>query len=154
MALLILVGVMAFALLGRGLYGWLALGEEAHSFKRQISQEDRHAEIVGAKPLPKAAIEIVIQKTKRDCIQIDRAEIDGEATWVYWHNQCGGTRQAFIKIQYKLQAPDGTVIARNYEFAASGSSLEAGEKGELKLRVPADPRAVKLVISTDYDHYN
>lgn len=129
---------------------WLAFGEGLHYFKRALSQEKRHAEIVGVtKPL-KEAVKIVISDTRDAAVRIDRAEIDGGDLWIYYKN-FGDSRVDFIEFTYKLISPDGTVVKQESSYIAAlawrskaPGSLDPGERGEAHLKIAADPRAETL----------
>lgn len=128
---------------------WLAFGEGVHYFRRALSQEKRHAEIVGAAVLPKAPIKITLSDRRDAAVKIDRAEIDGGDLWIYYRN-LGQSRVTYIQFTWRLIAPDGTVIKADdgyIEISSNNSapgSLEPGERGEARLKIESDPRAVTL----------
>jgi hypothetical protein len=131
---------------------WLGFFHDAHDFRQQLSQEDRHAELVGAKPLPKAAIVIVIDNHKNECVRVDSAEFNGSEIWVYLHNDCR-TRRNFIKVSWKAKAPDGTIIESQEHYAgAAESGLLQGEKLEYHAdRFKDDPRIQSVVVWASSD---
>jgi hypothetical protein len=124
---------------------WLRWKITDHNFDRQVSQEERRAEAVQALPLPKEPIGIVIKNKPRFCIQIERAEIDGDRIVVYAKNVCQSDADYF-EIHWKPKAPDGTVLKGNYQNWTKGK-IEAGERFEFIHRFDADPRAVVVELS-------
>lgn len=56
---------------------WLVFGQGLHYFRRELSQEKRHSEIVGAIVLPKAPMNIKISDSRDAAVRVDRAEIEG-----------------------------------------------------------------------------
>jgi hypothetical protein len=128
---------------------WLAFAEGAHSFRRLLSQEKRHAEIVGAAKLPKAPMKITVKNSRDESLEIDRAEIDGKDLWIYYKNVGPGSVRA-IQLEWRLIAPDGTVLKAEkghvsiYSENDAPDALDAGERGEAKYKLPSDPRAVSL----------
>lgn len=127
---------------------WLFFVSDLHIFRRTIQQENRHAEIVGAKPLPVAPIIIEIKHPKQYCASVDRAEIDGTDLWIYWHNGCRAPF-SFVKLIVKARAPDGTIVASIDPYVVAGEEIEPGEAREFHSAIPADPRAVTLQIWLD-----
>lgn len=149
-----LTGISTLALwaiplvLALGAIYWLVFIRGAHGFSRELSQERRHNEIVGAKVLPKSAIEIKIKNRADNPIQITRAEIDGGELWVWYQND-GQSRKEFIQIRWGLVSPDGTVIKQGYRYAGSvygAEELDPGEKGEAHVEIKSDPRADRLQV--------
>lgn len=130
---------------------WLAFGQGLHYFRRALSQEKRHAEIVGAAILPKTPLKIRISDTRDAAVQIDRAEIDGGDLWIYYKNT-GDFKKGSIRFTWKQISPDGTVVSSLSGFAdvygenRAADSLDPGERGELHLKIEPDPRAVILDI--------
>jgi len=131
---------------------WLSFGQGLHYFRRALSQEKRHAEIVGAAVLPKAAMKIKIVDARDAAVRIDRAEIDGGDLWVYYKN-VGHSRASDIGLTWRLIAPDGTVVKAHsgyvmiYSENNAPDSLEPGERGEAHYDIPSDPRAVTLELA-------
>lgn len=134
------------AALGLTALYWLWFCEGAHKFRRLLSQEKRHAEIVGARPLPKKSLQIDIESKRDSRVVIDRAEIDGHDIWVYCTNVSGGDL-TYVKVAWKLVAPDGTIVAQNYHFINTANPLGSGERIEKKLWCATDPRASTLKLS-------
>ena len=122
--------------------------EETHDYNRKVSQEDRHAELVGAAPLPVKPLNVIVKKSRNSCAVIDRAEIDGEAGWIYWHWACGGSNDAYVSLSYSLRSPDGTTISSDWNWAIASSPVESGQKFEFKINVKPDPRAVDWIVSS------
>lgn len=139
------------AILALAAIWWLAFGEGLHYFRRALSQEKRHAEIVGAVILPKGPIKITLSDSRDAAVRVDRAEIDGGDLWIYYKN-FGQQRATSIQFTWRLIAPDGTVIKADdgyIEISAENSapgSLEPGERGEAQLKIKSDPRAITLDI--------
>jgi len=134
------------AVLGLAAVYWLAFGKDLHYFRREMSQEDRHNEVVGAKILPKNAIDIQFFNKPDDVIAITRAEIDGGEVWV-WYQNVGQFRATFIEFHWSLVSPDGTVIKQDDNYAAvyrGAGELDPGEKGEVHFPIISDPRAKTL----------
>lgn len=129
---------------------WLMFADGLHIFLRTVSQEKRHAEIVGATTLPKAPIKIVIDDYRDAPIVVARAEIDGSDLWIYYKN-VGQSTVSGIEYNWRLIAPDGTVIKAQSSYISvyarnAPDSLNPGERGEAKLSIPSDPRAVTLQV--------
>lgn len=133
------------AILGVGAIVWLTFFDGAHTFDRKLSQEQRHAEIVGAKELPKAPMKIVLANRRASPVAIDRAEADGSDVWFYWSNR-SRSPVCYVEFTWKATAPDGTVVARDRTFLTT-ASVDPGERSEAHISVPADPRAVTLTLS-------
>jgi hypothetical protein len=138
------------AVLGLAAIYWLAFGEGLHYFRRVLSQEKRHAEIVGARILPREPMKITIHHQLGESLTVDRAEIDGGDLWVYYKNT-GASGVRGIQLTWRIVAPDGTVIKagdRQYVSVYSKNDapdeLDAGERGEAHFKIPSDPRAVTL----------
>ena len=137
------------AVLGLAALYWLAFAEGAHSFRRLLSQESRHAEIVGAKVIPREPMKITITNSRDAVVIVDRAEVDGKDLWVYYKNVSQG-RIHGIELEWRLIAPDGTVLKSKlgyveiYSENDAPDALDAGERGEAKYELPTDPRAVSL----------
>lgn len=134
------------AVLGLAALYWLAFGRGVHSFHRELSQEARHNEVVGAKILPKTAIDIQFRGQRDDPIKITRAEIDGEDVWV-WYQNVGQSRADYIGFHWSLLSPDGTVIKQDGTYAGvydGAQELDPGEKGEVHFPIISDPRAKTL----------
>lgn len=128
---------------------WLGFFRDAHDLNKQLTQEDRHAEIVGAKPLPKAPIEIVIKNKRSECRVIDRAELNDSELWVYYHNGCPSTTTGDT-IHWTGISPDGTVIVSGWTFTRS--DLDAGQRAEFHTTdIKADPRMVKLEVKARWN---
>lgn len=144
----------AVALLGVGSIYWLTFAHGTHDFRRQLSQESRHAEVVGARPLPKAPIKITIRLHRNSPIVIDRIERDGDDTFVYYRNVTDSAHD-YIKIMFMQHAPDGTIIGSSGGYASiygdGPDHLEAGEKAEAHFNFKADPRTVELVVNCTAD---
>lgn len=128
---------------------WLAFGQGLHYFRRALSQEKRHAEIVGAVVLPKEPLKITISDRRDAAVRIDRAEIDGGDLWIYYKN-FGSSTSSSIQFTWKLYAPDGTVVKSQWGYASihgydnAPDQLDPGERGELHLKIPPDARAVRI----------
>jgi hypothetical protein len=134
------------AVLGLAALYWLAFGKGVHYFRRELSQEVRHNEVVGAKILPKEAIDIQFAGQRDDAIKITRAEIDGKDVWV-WYQNVGQSRLQFIEFHWSLVSPDGTVIKQAWNYANvfdGAQDLDPGEKGEVHFPIASDPRAKTL----------
>jgi len=142
------------AVLGLAAIWWLVFGQELHYFSRALSQEKRHAEIVGASPLPKEVMKIVLKNQRDSPLRIERAEIDGGDLWVYYKNDGNGTLE-YIRLKWELIAPDGTIVKAQdgyvevYSENDAPGSLEPTQKGEAHYKIPSDPRAVSLVLRMD-----
>lgn len=128
---------------------WLAFGEGLHYFRRAVSLEKRRAEIVGAAPLPVAPMEIKIKSERGMPVRITRAEIDGNAVFVYAVNDSDGSVE-YVKLEWKLLSPDGTTIASEYDFSGlrfgGPHVFQPREKAEFKIKISADPRASVLFL--------
>lgn len=135
------------ALLGIAALLWFTFGSDLHFFRRAIRQEERHAEIVKALPLPTKAIDVQIKEKKNACIAIDRAEIDGGELWVYWHSQCFTDDNAFVVISWRGLAPDRTIVVSDQAYAMAGAPVSAGDKAEFHRNIQVDPRMVTLEVS-------
>ena len=149
--------VILFMAIAVGGIRWLWLYRGIRHEIRDESQESRHAEIVGAKPLPKAPLVIEIDKGSRSqCMKIDRAEIDGADIWVYFDNDCRESR-GFVEILWKGYAPDGTFVIQEAQYATNASNdMDAGERGEFHVNgIKDDPRIVrvKFSIRSQHDEY-
>ena len=137
------------AVLGLAAIYWLAFGQGVHYFRRQLSQEARHNEVVGAKILPKNAIDIQFAGRPDAAVKITRAEIDGGDVWL-WYQNVGQGRAMFIKFTWSLLSPDGTVIKQDSVYARTydgAQELDPEEKGEVHFPIVSDPRAKTLKIS-------
>jgi hypothetical protein len=130
---------------------WLAFGQGLHYFKRELSQEQRSAEAVGASALPAEPLKIVITDEKDAAVRVDRVEIDGKRVWLYYKNFGQSRVSDFIEVSWRLRAIDGTVIkskstyANLIDYDAPGG-LGAGERAEAKFDIVSDPRAVVFEI--------
>jgi len=130
---------------------WLAFGQGLHYFRRGLSQEKRRNEVVGAKILPQEPIKIRLKNLRDDAVQIERADIDGGDLYLYYRNK-SHSRSSSIRFEWRLKAPDGTVVAAKdgymsiYAVNNAPDSLEAGELGEAHLTISPDPRAVVLEV--------
>jgi hypothetical protein len=128
---------------------WLAFGQGVHYFRRELSQEARHNEIVGAKVLPKSPIQIHLSNHRDSPLIIDRAEIDGGDLWVYYKNT-GQSNVSGLRLRWQLIAPDETILKASegyihiYSENDAPDELGPGQRGEAKYKLPSDPRAVKL----------
>lgn len=144
------VFVLLFVGTAVGCILWFVLFLDAHYFNRQVSQEARANDAVGANPLPKAKLEIIIRNKRDSCRVVDKVKLDGSNLWVYWHKVC--TDNYGIQadhISWKGYAPDGTVVTSGRDEAAE---LEPGEKGEFHTeRFDTDPRVVKVVIEANWN---
>jgi len=144
------LGLLYFVLAATGIVRlrWLV-----HEQNQELSQENRRAEWVGAKPLPKEPIKLVIRDIPNECLKIDRAAIEGDYVVVYYRNSCQLDRQ-YGKIVYKGYAPDETIVVRDYAYAFTTERLFAGEKGEWRTkRFNDDPRIVKVEFYMESMHY-
>jgi len=134
---------------------WLAFGEGLHYFRRTLSQEKRHAEIVGAAILPKEPLKIHLTEGRGQVLRIERAEIDGDDLWIYYRNT-GNSSVQLIRYRWKLIAPDGTVVKSEDNYVSIHSenkapdALDAGERGEAHIKIESDPRAVTLDLSLSH----
>jgi len=137
--------IVLFIGIGLGLTIWLTFFQNAHDFNRQLSIEDRHAEAVGAKPLPEEPVKIQIDNDKDFCLVVDAAEFDGDNIWIRYHMACA---QDFAALSWKELAPDGTIVKNGYQWIISGAKMERGEKGEWKTEslFELDPRAVTVKV--------
>jgi hypothetical protein len=146
----VLTVVIAFVAVGIGFGVWFGLLRDIHWFDREVSQEDRHAEIVGASPLPKERVRLVINRRHEGCAVADRAEVDGDKLWVYYHNGCQSTISVgydnVVDVIYKGIAPDGTVVSSSYEQANWGTPLDPGQKIEFAHTFEDDPRIATMEI--------
>ena len=118
----------------------------AHSFRRVLSQERRHAIVVGAAKLPTDPYKIRLPNQRDSSLRITSAEIDGSDVWVYYQN-AGQGRVRFIELRWSLISPNGTQIKSGWHYAdteGGAGELDPGEKGECKLEIASDPRAETL----------
>lgn len=136
---------------------WLMFFSDLHTFNRQVkqdaiadSQQARANQAVGAAPLPKAPVQIVIRNVRYSCRIIDRVELDEKTLYVYWHKVCSDNYDiASDHIAWKGYAPDGTVITSGAEEAAE---IAPGEKSEFHTDdFVSDPRIVKVVIEANWN---
>jgi hypothetical protein len=138
------------AVLALAAIGWLAFVTGVVDFSRTVSQEARHAEAVGAAPLPKKAIEVVLKNKRGECRVVDKAEVDGSDIWVYWHNACGGSTEN-TTVEWRGLAPDGTVVASGWHY--TDTELAAGDKAEFHFnRVSIDPRIAAIEVKARWNN--
>lgn len=129
---------------------WLSFYMSLHYFRRELAQERRRAEAVGADPLPQEKINIKIVNPRDGSIRVTKVEIDGGDVFVYYKNVTQ-QRVEWIKFAWKLMAPDGTVI-KSYSsyaglsFTGGSAELDPGQSAELKIKIDADPRGATFEI--------
>lgn len=110
-----IVIVAAFVAVGVGFGVWLGFFKDAHDYGKQLSQEDRAAQYVGAAERPKS--KLVIKVTDDGCAHITRAEIDGTSLLMYAQNDCGYSIH-YMEWRWQTVAPDGTYLKSGYENTA------------------------------------
>jgi hypothetical protein len=99
--------------LSLGLAGsvWLGFYIGVHDFRRELSQEDRAAIVVGAEVRPKGKMKITIETPF--CVSVTRADLDGSALRLYAKNDCHQDI-SYLAWYYALVAPNGTVLHEGY----------------------------------------
>jgi|SRR5579872_302977 len=140
------------AILAIGALYWLFFVEDSHKYGRELSQEGRRAEAVGAKPLPKSEIKITIKRNSRTCLVVDLAQVDGDQVYVIVRNTCPGFMR-YAELHWKSKSPDGTVIAHDYTNQF-GSGLESGERCEVRARMVQDPRVSEVIFEISEPYYH
>jgi len=145
----VVIVVLSFVAIGVGCVVWFGFFSNVHFFNREISQEQRANEAVGAKVLPKAPLQIVIKNKPNECRVIDSARLDGSDLWVYYHNACNRTTTDDT-IHWNGIAPDGTVIVSGWTYTRS--DLESGQKAEFHADdLKDDPRMVTLEVKARWN---
>jgi len=147
----ILIIVVTFVAIGVGFGIWFELFRDMHVFHHEVSQEARHAEIVGAEPLPKEPVHLVINRKHEGCAVADQAEVDGNKLWIYYHNGCQSTISVgysnVVEIIYKGIAADGTIVSSAIRNAHWEVPLEPGQKIEFACDFEDDPRISTMEIT-------
>jgi hypothetical protein len=140
--------IVLFIGIGLGCGVWLGFFHDVHDLNRQLATEDRHAEVVGAKPLPVEPVKLQIDVERDFCLVIDSAEFDGDNIWIRYHMACA---EDFAALYWKQVAPDGTIVENGYAWIITGGGLARGEKGEFKTdeyQFHLDPRTVIVKLKT------
>ncbi len=142
---------VAFSILGLGALLWLSFFMGAHGFGRDLSQEKRHAEIVGAAPLPAKPIKIILSQGTGN-IRFSRVTLTGKEFWIYYFNS-GRSGADSHGYEIKWKAPDGTIINRLTGEMGSDTEnnapnfLQSGEHGEAHIVTNVDdPRTMTVEI--------
>lgn len=139
--------VIVFCGLALGCVIWLGFFQDTHEFKRELRQEDRKAEFVGAAERP--ASKIKVQVLKRDCTVITNATLDGEDMTVYARNDC---HQQIRYMEYRWQtiAPNGTAIGSGYTNTANCAiPMMPGKLAECSIKVGTDDRIDTVMVWTE-----
>jgi hypothetical protein len=147
----IVILVLSFVGLGVGCGIWLGFFHDWHEIDRTVLIEQRHAEAVGAKPLPKEPVKFALRAMRHNgCVTIDRIEFDGEAMWAYYHADCPGS---FVRWMARQKSPDGTIIDNWYMWIVANSHLYRGDRGEIKSDVlwHLDPRTETVEVWAETD---
>lgn len=129
-----------------------------HWFQAERKQEERHAEKVGADPLPEKKLEISIQNSPHHCQKIESAEFQGDEVWVYIRNTCrnrieANTHEAYVVINWQAVSSDNTVIQKNWTNNLYEVTLDSGQRTELHFAVHADARTAKWTVSVSNSKY-
>lgn len=145
------------AALGIAAIIWFGFYVNAHYFKREMEQEKRHAEIVGAAVIPNKPIETKINNRRNATVIIDRLEIDGSEGWIYYKN-IGRSKASFIEITVNAMAPDGTIVGvvQGYADGPFHGAIDLGpdQRAEGRFTIPTDPRTSVLEAEIEWDNFD
>lgn len=92
---------------------WLGVYIGTHRFNRELSQEDRAANAVGAEVRPTDKITFDLKKNQKHCAPVTRADLDGKTMRLYATNNCG-VELTGMDWWYALVSPDGTILHDGY----------------------------------------
>jgi hypothetical protein len=120
------------------------IGITQYFFQREVSQDQRRAEAVQAVPLPVEPIKVIIQNKPRNCLQIDKAEVDGSNLAFYYHNVCAAVVPGYVEFRWVPRAADGTAIRADYQN--KGFGREPGRNEYIYPYFTPDPRIVSIEV--------
>lgn len=132
-----------------GIY-WLAVTRGVVEVRRGFIMNSRHNEIVGAKVLPRGAVQIVLTNADAHGPVIERADIYGSQLTVWVRNDgevSRGEVGSAITLVWKIIAPNGVLIGSGYDFVSWGVPLLPGQVAEFKTSIYADSRMERLELS-------
>lgn len=138
------------AALGLAAIYWLIFVRGFMEVRRGIVMDSRHNEIVGAKSIPRGAIQMAIVDVKPDGPVIERAEIVGSDLTVWVRNDGQRTVQGVIdavEVEWKAIAPDGTIVSSGHGYCNFGVSLKPQQKSECSFSIEADRRMKRLEVA-------
>lgn len=130
--------------LGVGAMVWLGTWIAFHVWQREERQAARAATYV-ASPVPQKA-KIKITALVRDCLRVDRADLDGTDLLIYGRAPKGCTNRVgtdYTEWHWQLLSPDGTILHQGWTNLLD---LHEGTKGELKMQIESDDRAAELQV--------
>ena len=130
---------------------WLFFAQDARQFGREVSQENRLASAVGAKPLPVEPLKIEIKENKRGCGVLESIELTDKGFISYIRNRCA--TRVNVELHWKQIAPDGTVVNSGWTYAAHDLSQNEREEwnNSFSYEFISDPRVVRDVFWTETD---
>lgn len=131
--------------LGVGASVWLGVYIGVHDFRRELSQEERRSEYVGASVRPKEKLKISV--VPYDCTHITKANIDGKDLLLYARNDCH-RRLEYNSWHWRLLSPDGVVIGEGYTNWQCPTLSSPGVITECNLKIKQDDRAALLEVWT------
>lgn len=143
----------AFSIVAIGCIFWVLFFSNAHFFGRELSQEKRHAAIVGPSTPYTTPIKLTLYEGDSNAIATDSADITGNDFWIYYHND---RKSSVEKVWFELKflSANGTILARETPTAeaslnSAAGFLEAGDRAEAHLRLETvDPRTASVRIET------
>lgn len=130
---------------------WFGFFSDLHFFNRKVASEERHAEQVGAKPLPIEPVKVVIRNSPRSCAQLTSAEFDGDTITVGYEVACS---ERYMALRWKQRSPNGTLIDNGYTWIWAGSSVDRGEHGNFTASPYSfkfDPRTSVIEVTANSD---
>lgn len=144
----LLAGLAVFMVLTLGAWTWLKTTIIGHDFRRQLTMEDRRAEVTGANPLPAAPFKIILRQPDRNCLHITEAAFDGDNIVGTVKNKCN-VMIDFGKVYYRAMTPSGVGIRGGQEFIESWSELPPGDLSEFTITMRPDPRIATVELRSN-----
>lgn len=124
---------------------WLGFFIRGHYFLQGLSQEQRHADFVGASVRPTGPVKVVIVNETGNNVIVERGDILGTSLTFYYRNTGKGWAEN-ICFTVREKAPDGTVVG-THTYLADNPTLNAGERGEDAFKeIDDDPRIATVEI--------
>jgi hypothetical protein len=128
-----------------GFMAWLGFWVALHQYRKEVDQERRAAEYVGAKDAPTSKVEI--QVIPIDCTRVVRAYLNGEDLLLYAENKCNKTID-YMEWHWEGISPDGTLVDSGYTNVYCPHPTRPNDKAECRLKVSDDDRIKTMRVYT------
>lgn len=140
------VGRLALSLvllaLGLGASVWFGVYMGVHQFRRELSQEERAAIVVGAEVRPTEKIAVALSQS--GCVRVTRADLDGRNLIIYTSNGCH-RELTYVEWHWEELSPSGTVVHGGWTNWQCPAPRLPGDSAECRFdNIELDDRAASM----------